>query len=363
MGVIGSFRPQEAAVEETFVNKDARATLKLGQARGMALLAPAQRGLPVAEYPPNVVKKTVTGTGHGEKRQIAAMVGFLLPKAKFDSADEADALAIAICHASRSSRRRSRRGGEGGSVLTGACTPSARGSPPHRAEARLHDVGRVSGGNPNGRCSAMAVTDGTSSWPQIGKLRHRRRRRRGTVSRAWRACRGLGATLRALQPARGEPRSRRTREDAIRLYGFTSEVERSWFRTLQTIQGVGAKVALAVLGTLSTQDLANAIALQNWAAVEQSPGVGKKLAQRIVAELKDKAPALSVAGLNVAASGRKGGPASTEDSAAAEAISALTNLGYQPAQASQAVAAAIAELGQEADTPKLIRRGLKELAR
>ena len=100
MGVIGSFRPQEAAVEETFVNKDARATLKLGQARGMALLAPAQRGLPVAEYPPNVVKKTVTGTGHGEKRQIAAMVGFLLPKAKFDSADEADALAIAICHAS-----------------------------------------------------------------------------------------------------------------------------------------------------------------------------------------------------------------------------------------------------------------------
>jgi crossover junction endodeoxyribonuclease RuvC len=100
MGVIGSFRPQEAAVEETFVNKDARATLKLGQARGMALLAPAQKGLPVAEYPPNVVKKTVTGTGHGEKRQIAAMVGFLLPKARFDSADEADALAIAICHAS-----------------------------------------------------------------------------------------------------------------------------------------------------------------------------------------------------------------------------------------------------------------------
>lgn len=98
--VIASFHPHEAAVEETFVNKDARATLKLGQARGMALLAPAQRGLAVAEYPPNVVKKTVTGTGHGEKRQIAAMVGFLLPKARFDSADEADALAIAICHAS-----------------------------------------------------------------------------------------------------------------------------------------------------------------------------------------------------------------------------------------------------------------------
>jgi Holliday junction DNA helicase RuvA len=171
-------------------------------------------------------------------------------------------------------------------------------------------------------------------------------------------------TLRNLKP--GEEVSltidTHVREDAIRLFGFASEVERSWFRTLQTIQGVGAKVALAVLGTLSPQDLANAIALQNWAAVEQSPGVGKKLAQRIVAELKDKAPALSVAGLNVPASGRKG-QAAAEDSAAAEAISALTNLGYQPAQASQAVAAAIAELGQEADTPKLIRRGLKELAR
>jgi crossover junction endodeoxyribonuclease RuvC len=98
--VITRFAPEEAAVEETFVNKDARATLKLGQARGMALLAPAQRGLRVAEYPPNVIKKTITGTGHGEKRQIAAMISFLLPRAKFESADEADALAIAVCHAS-----------------------------------------------------------------------------------------------------------------------------------------------------------------------------------------------------------------------------------------------------------------------
>ena len=172
-------------------------------------------------------------------------------------------------------------------------------------------------------------------------------------------------TLRALQAGQAVSLAIEThvREDAIRLFGFTSEVERAWFRMLQTIQGVGAKVALAVLGTLSPQDLANAIALQNWAAVEQSPGVGKKLAQRIVAELKDKAPALSVAGLNVPASGRKGGSASTENSAVAEAISALTNLGYQPGLASQAVAAAMAELGEEADTPKLIRRGLKELAR
>jgi Holliday junction DNA helicase RuvA len=154
------------------------------------------------------------------------------------------------------------------------------------------------------------------------------------------------------------------REDAIRLYGFTSETERAWFRTLQTIQGVGAKVALAVLGTLAPQDLANAVAVQNWAAVEQTPGVGKKLAQRIVAELKDTAPALSVAGLHVpAAAVAAGRAAAVAGDTAAEAISALTNLGYQPALASQAIAAAMAELGAGADTPKLIRRGLRELAR
>lgn len=156
------------------------------------------------------------------------------------------------------------------------------------------------------------------------------------------------------------------REDAIRLFGFQSEVERSWFRTLQNVQGVGSKVALGVLGVLSTHDLANAIALGNWAAVEQAPGVGKKLAQRIVAELKDKAPALSVAGLNVPVAAGGGVDAAAlpaEGMAAAEAISALTNLGYNPAQASAAVAAAIKELGADADTAKLIRRGLKELAR
>lgn len=97
--VIAAFQPAEAAVEETFVNENAKATLKLGQARGIAMLAPAMKGLRVAEYTPNLIKKTVTGAGHAEKRQIQAMVGFLLPKAKFESADEADALAIAICHA------------------------------------------------------------------------------------------------------------------------------------------------------------------------------------------------------------------------------------------------------------------------
>lgn len=91
--------PAESAVELTFVNKDAGATLKLGQARGIALLVPSLAGLTVAEYAPNLVKKTVVGTGHAEKTQIRAMVKVLMPKAVFDTDDAADALAIAICHA------------------------------------------------------------------------------------------------------------------------------------------------------------------------------------------------------------------------------------------------------------------------
>ena len=97
--VLHEFQPFEAAVENTFVNKDATATLKLGQARGIAMLAPARAGLRVAEYAPNAVKKAVIGVGHGDKKQILMMVKMLVPKATFDSDHAADALAIAICHA------------------------------------------------------------------------------------------------------------------------------------------------------------------------------------------------------------------------------------------------------------------------
>lgn len=97
--VLDELSPDEAAVEATFVNKDAAATLKLGQARGIAMLVPALAGLVVAEYAPNAVKKAVIGVGHGEKKQIHMMVKVLMPKASFDTDDAADALAIAICHA------------------------------------------------------------------------------------------------------------------------------------------------------------------------------------------------------------------------------------------------------------------------
>ena len=154
------------------------------------------------------------------------------------------------------------------------------------------------------------------------------------------------------------------REDQIRLFGFQSETERQWFRLLQSVQGVGARVALAILGTLTLQEIANAIALGDKALMSRAPHVGPKLAQRIVTELKDKAPVLSLATISgTSAPGGKGKAAAPASSANAEAISALVNLGYQQIQASVAVAAASRDLGADATTEALIRRGLREMAK
>jgi holliday junction DNA helicase RuvA len=172
-------------------------------------------------------------------------------------------------------------------------------------------------------------------------------------------------TLQAL-PAQGEPVvlsiETHVREDQIRLFGFLSDLEREWFRLLQTVQGVGTKVALSVLGTLKPADLANAVAMRDKAAISRSPGVGPKVAERIVTELKDKAPAYtSVDPAIVRLTGEveeRRAPQPVLD-----AISALVNLGYGQPQAAAAVAAANRAAGDGADAADLIRRGLKELAR
>ncbi|MBL8577818.1 MAG: Holliday junction branch migration protein RuvA [Mesorhizobium sp.] len=153
------------------------------------------------------------------------------------------------------------------------------------------------------------------------------------------------------------------REDMIRLYGFESALEREWFRLLMNnVQGVGAKVALAILSTLAPADLANAIALRDIATVSRAPGVGKKVAERIVTELKNKAPAFAGA-----ASGTIGLKQELGEGVApapiADAVSALVNLGYSRDIAANAVAAALKSAGEGADSSKLIRLGLKELAR
>ena len=152
------------------------------------------------------------------------------------------------------------------------------------------------------------------------------------------------------------------REDQLRLFGFASDLEREWFRLLQTVQGVGAKVALSVLGTLKPADLAGANAMRDKAMVARAPGVGPKVAERIVTELKDRAPAY--AGLDPAVVRLSG---TVEEKRApqpvADAVSALVNLGYGRPQAASAIAAAVRSAGERADAANLIRLGLKELAR
>jgi Holliday junction DNA helicase RuvA len=172
-------------------------------------------------------------------------------------------------------------------------------------------------------------------------------------------------TLQAL-PAPGQPATlsieTHVREDQIKLFGFTGDTEREWFRLLQTVQGVGAKVALSVLGTLKVSELASAVSMRDKAAIARAPGVGPKVADRVVTELKDKAPEFaSIDPAAIQLSGaldEKRAPRPVTD-----AVSALVNLGYGQPQAAAAIAAAARNVGEAADTATLIRQGLKELAR
>ena len=158
-------------------------------------------------------------------------------------------------------------------------------------------------------------------------------------------------------PAKGAPASllveTHVREDHIHLYGFADVAERDWFRLLTTVQGVGAKLAQAVLGVLSPDDLARSIAAGDKASLARAPGVGQKLAGRIAAELKDKVGAVAL-GPAVAALPERG--------VEADAVSALVNLGYRRAEAFEAVAAATRRLGGGAQVDQLIKAGLKELS-
>ncbi|QWW67122.1 Holliday junction branch migration protein RuvA [Rhizobium sp. WYJ-E13] len=151
------------------------------------------------------------------------------------------------------------------------------------------------------------------------------------------------------------------REDQLKLFGFQTQLEREWFNLLQSVQGVGAKVALAVLSTLTPPELANAIALQDKTAVSRAQGVGPKVAIRIVTELKNKAPAFAGEAINIGLKQEIG--EGVAPAPVADAVSALTNLGYSRDQAANAVAAAMKTAGEDADSAKLIRLGLRELSR
>jgi holliday junction DNA helicase RuvA len=289
--VIAEWQPDEASVEETFVNKDARATLKLGAARAVALLVPGCAGVPVAEYAPNLVKKTVVGVGHADKPRSATWCR-------------------GCCRAAPEERRFGRRAG--GRHL------------PRPPQESLRVIGKLRG---------IVETYG-EDWVilDVG---------------------GVGyhvfcstKTLAALAPA-GEEAVLHTEmlvsDKAIRLVGFATAAEREWFRLLDDVQGVGTKVALAILSTLSAAQLADAIALQDKAMVARAPGVGAKLAQRIVTELRDRAPAFAPADPALARLQDQIDGASP--TAVGEAVSALVHLGYNQAQAGAAVSSALRNAG------------------
>ncbi|MDA0997720.1 MAG: Holliday junction branch migration protein RuvA [Proteobacteria bacterium] len=179
-----------------------------------------------------------------------------------------------------------------------------------------------------------------------------------------------GRTLRRLMPGEAAALLIEThvREDHIHLYGFLDRIERDWFRLLTTVQGVGARVALAILGQLSSDELTRAIASGDKGAMTRAPGVGPKLATRILSELKEKAGMIALGQAAHAAKGAKGAKGGKGDATAvapdliADAVSALVNLGYAPSEAFGAIGEASSELGPSADIARLIKGGLTRLA-
>ena len=339
--VLRRYQPEAAAVEHTFVNKDAVATLKLGQARGIALLVPAQFGLAVGEYAPNAVKKTVVGVGHAAKVQVDHMVRLHLP-----GVDD-------------------RRAGCGGCAGDRdlPCASPAVGGPVAGGAARGRRDDRQDF-RPAGLARAGSCAD--------------RRARRGLYRPcqrpdAGRRCRRLGEAVALYTDLL-------VREDLLQLFGFPTMLEKEWHKLLMTVQGVGAKASMAILGTLGAEGVARAITLGDARAIQAAPGVGPKLAQRVILELKAKAPGVMAMGAGLGAmaeaedaviedrcpcaaqarrrslTARRGGRGCTAD-----ALSALVNLGYGQGEAAQAVATVAGEQ-PEADTAALIRAALKLLA-
>ena len=277
--IVEAQRPVEAAVEETFVNVNPGSTLKLGQARGVVLLAPARAGLPVFEYAANLVKKSVTGAGHADKRQIAMMVGRLLPGVEATRRRRR-------CAGGRDLPRpssRHRQAGGGGALI-----------------AKLKGV--VDPSTPTARSSTSAAS-ATSSRP-----------RRAPCAISWSA-----ATVTVLVETI-------VREDAIALYGFLETAERDWFRILTTVQGVGARVALSILSTLSPDEIARAIAAQDRAHAQ--PAGGRRAQARGAARHRAQGQGRR---LRRRARWRKGAdaPAMPAGSINEDAVSALVNLGYK----------------------------------
>ncbi len=320
--MLADHAPETAAVEAIFVSKNGASTLKLGQARGVVMLAPARAALPVHEYAANAIKKSVVGAGHADKAQIGAMVRMLMPGCQPAGDDAADALAVAICHAHH--------------AATNALWEARRDVGSGRGAAVIAAL--------NGRVDSVTAEGAVIDVGGVGY-------------QVFASAQDAGRAAAAGEPIKLAIETH-VREDHIHLFGFVDAAERDWFRLLTTVQGVGARVALAILSVLDPDALTTALAAQDKTALTRADGVGPKLAARILNELRDKtplgdqlaAPAPAVAG----AAGARGADRS-------DAISALVNLGYGRSEAFGAVGRAAQALGDDAGVEALIREGLKEL--
>ena len=290
--------PTSARSSRVFFGTNAKSAFATGQARGVALLATVEARIDIAEYSPVQVKHAVVGSGSADKRQVQYMVRTLLGLDHDPSPDHAsDALAVALCHASLRGRRSLERAAYG-----------ARSRAPLGQGARMIAflTGRVAGKSPN------------SCLLEVSGVGYRLAMSTSSV---------------AALPAEGDEVTVWTylyvREDELSLYGFESVAEKDAFEQLITVSGVGPKVALATLSALSADDLAGAVAAEDVALLSGVPGIGKKTAQRICLELKDK---MGVPELACCSAGkdRRGG-------ASAEATEALLSMGFSSAEVAAAL--------------------------
>ncbi len=333
--VIERTKPDLASAERVFVNVNPQSTLRLGQARGAALVAADLAGLPVEEFTPSEIKEAVCATGRADKPMVQRMIGMLLGIEGDIQADEADALACAVCCANSI---RMRAFEKAGSTTRTYATPRR---------------GRSAAGA-RSAWTALFTKEGENIM--IGRLHGKLIEK--TPPQVLVDVGGVGYEVDVPMstfcnlPAEGSEITLLThfivREDAQLLYGFATAAERQTFRALIRISGVGPRIALAVLSGMSTQDLADAVEQGNATLLTRVPGIGKKTADRLVLELKGKLAGNAFAPAGGAAS-----------AAQADILSALMALGYSEREAQASVRA----LPAEVTVSEGIRLALKALAR
>ena len=346
--------PDLMGVERLFFSRNVQTALGVGQARGVVLLAAAQHGTPVREATPSEVKSAIAGYGAADKEQVQRMVQLVLGMSELPRPDDAaDALAIATWVANTD------RGGARG--LGGGGGPGGhRPDHPRRDELRTGGpggAGRRTSGATDPEAQRFVVTD-----PVIASVE-------GTVGAVAAdslviEVGGIGyrvfaapAILAAAQPGRVLKLHtyHLVREDQQALYGFRSAEELGFFTLLLTVNGVGPKVALAIVGSRPTPDLQLAIMAQDQAVLVSIPGIGKKLAERIIFELREK---VTAAGVLVSGPSDVAGVASE-----GEIVAALQALGYSLAEAREASRAALLDVGVDSSLEERVKAALRSLLR